>query len=236
MRAEFSSNQFQVLPESAGEREPLNAVSVYHFTSELFGGAGVAARRLHAALSECNVRSRLFYGAGDPPEQDCFPGYRNQTFFWRNVGALALSWRHRRNIPGGLFTSPRWIRKTPIQSLGELPEIVNLHWVSRWLDLPSFLRSLPAGLPVVWSLHDMNPFTGGCHHAGDCDRFAKHCSYCPLLKSPGARDDAFRYFQIKSDCYENLNLHFVGNSEWTTAQARRSALARHIKSLRTIPL
>lgn len=31
-------------------------------------------------------------------------------------------------------------------------------------------------------------------------------------------------------------MHFVGNSEWTTAQARRSALARHIRSFQTIPL
>lgn len=236
MRVEFSSDQLYALPESASGREPLSEVSVYHFTSELSGGAGVAAQRLHGALSHCNVRSKLFYGAGGSPEKECLPAYRNQTFFWRNVGALAISRRHRRNVPGGLLTSPGWIRKTPIQALGDLPGIVNLHWVSRWLDLPSFFNSLPAGLPVVWSLHDLNPATGGCHHTGECDHFTKHCGYCPLLKSPGARDDAFRYFQIKSKCYERSNLHFVGNSEWTTAQARRSALARHVRSFRTIPL
>lgn len=117
-----------------------------------------------------------------------------------------------------------------------MPAVINLHWISRWIDLPSFFGSLPEGLPVVWSLHDMNPFTGGCHHAGECDRFTNHCGHCPQLKSPGARDDAFRYFQIKSRCYEGLNLHFVGNSEWTTAQARRSELAKHVRSFRTIPL
>lgn len=105
MRAEFSSNQLPALPEQADEREPSSEVSVYHFTSELFGGAGVAAQRLHSALAQCNVRSRLFYGAGNPPEKNGSPVYRNQTFFWRNVAALAVSRRHRRNIPGGLFTS-----------------------------------------------------------------------------------------------------------------------------------
>jgi glycosyltransferase involved in cell wall biosynthesis len=36
--------------------------------------------------------------------------------------------------------------------------------------------------------------------------------------------------------YSGINLHFVGNSEWTTAQIRRSGLAKHAKSIRTIHL
>jgi glycosyltransferase involved in cell wall biosynthesis len=82
----------------------------------------------------------------------------------------------------------------------------------------------------------MNPFTGGCHHAGDCERFTDHCGDCPQLKKPGSRDDAFRFFEIKNRCYAGKNLHIVGNSEWTTAQARHSALMRHAKSFHTIPL
>jgi glycosyltransferase involved in cell wall biosynthesis len=211
-------------------------MNVAHFTSETFGGAGIAAQRLHDALRRQNVNSRLYYGTGTPFVENCEPVFQLNSFFWRNAAALARSWRNRRNAPGCLVTSPRWIRRTPLKDFCPRPDVVNLHWISRWIDQPSFFASLAMDLPVVWSLHDMNPFTGGCHHAGDCERFTNHCGDCPQLKKPGSRDDAFRFFEIKKRCYAGKNLHIVGNSEWTTAQARRSALMRHAKSFHTIPL
>jgi len=211
-------------------------MNVAHFTSEMSGGAGIAAQRLHDALRRQDVESRLYYGTGTPFVENCEPVFQLNSFFWRNAAALARSWRNRRNAPGCLVTSPRWIRRTRLQDFGPRPDLVNLHWISRWIDQPSFFASLTVDLPVVWSLHDMNPFTGGCHHAGDCERFTSHCGDCPQLKKPGSRDDAFRFFEIKKRCYAGKNLHIVGNSEWTTAQARRSALMRHAKSFHTIPL
>ncbi|SDB64964.1 Glycosyltransferase involved in cell wall bisynthesis [Flavobacteriaceae bacterium MAR_2010_188] len=39
--------------------------------------------------------------------------------------------------------------------------LVNLHWVARFLDYPSFFKKNTK--PVVWTLHDQNPFSGGDH-------------------------------------------------------------------------
>jgi glycosyltransferase involved in cell wall biosynthesis len=211
-------------------------MTIAHLTSELSGGAGVAAQRLHEALRRQNVESRLYYGTGTPFVGNCEPVFQINSFFWRNAAALAQAWRNRRNAPGCLVTGPRWIRRTRLQDLGPRPDVVNLHWISRWIDQPSFFASLPPDLPVVWSLHDMNPFTGGCHHAGDCERFTDHCRDCPQLKDPGPRDDAFRFFEIKNGCYAGKNLHVISSSNWMSAQARRSALLRHARSFHTIPL
>jgi glycosyltransferase involved in cell wall biosynthesis len=211
-------------------------MNVAHFTSEMFGGAGIAAQRLHEALRRQNVESRLYYGEGTPFVENCEPVFQINSFFWRNAAALAQAWRNRRNAPGCLVTSPRWIRRTRLQDLGPRPDVVNLHWISRWIDQPSFFASLPPHLPVVWSLHDMNPFTGGCHHAGNCERFTDYCRECPQLKNPGPRDDAFRFFEIKKRCYTGKNLHVISSSDWMSAQARRSALLRHARSFHTIPL
>lgn len=211
--------------------------TVAHFTSELPGGAGVAAQRLHAALRAQGIASRLFFGAGTATLEDCVQYQPNKSFFWRNVAAVVLSWHNRQcHLAHGLFTWPQWIRRTPMSCFGPIPDIVNLHWVSRWLDLPSFFASLPASLPVVWSLHDMNPLTGGCHYALDCDRFVTHCCVCPHLRSPTCRDHSYRIFKLKSRLYSGVSLHLVGNSEWTTIQARKSALMCHAKSVQTIPL
>jgi len=211
-------------------------MTIAHLTSELSGGAGVAAQRLHEALQRQNVESRLYYETGTPFVRNCEPVFQINSFFWRNAAALAQAWRNRRNAPGCLVTSPRWIRRTRLQEVCPRPDVVNLHWISRWIDQPSIFASLPVDFPVVCSLHDMNPFTGGCHHAGDCERFTIHCQDCPQLKSPSPRDDAFRFFEVKKRCYAGKKLHVVSSSNWMSAQARRSALLRHARSFHTIPL
>ncbi|MEB3191638.1 MAG: glycosyltransferase [Snowella sp.] len=82
----------------------------------------------------------------------------------------------------------------------------------------------------------MNPFTGGCHHALECDRYTSHCDRCPSLKKADSRDQAWQNFELKAKLYPKLNLHFVGNSTWTTQQAKNSALGKLAKSIRTIHL
>jgi glycosyltransferase involved in cell wall biosynthesis len=89
-------------------------------------------------------------------------------------------------------------------------------------------------MPLVWSLHDLIPITGGCHYPGECDHFIRECGNCPQQRRPGPRDDTYKFFRIKDHCYAGKNLHLVGNSEWTTSQIRRSRLAKHARSIHTI--
>jgi len=207
---------------------------IAHFTTQLPGGANIAGRRLHEALRRNGLDSKFYYGTGESNDPSVIPLFQNRSFFWRNVAALAVSWRNRQTTPDGFVTSPGWIRKTPIQAIGKLPSVVNLHWVTRWLDLPSFFNSLPPGMPVIWTLHDLIPITGGCHYPGECDGFTKQCGSCPQQINPRPNDATRNFFRTKAHWYEKINLHFVGNSEWTTAQARRSALVKLARSVRTI--
>jgi glycosyltransferase involved in cell wall biosynthesis len=208
--------------------------TIAHLAAGLGGGADIAGLRLHQALRRMGLDSRFYYGSGESDDPSLIPVFQNRSFFWRNAAAIAISWRNRRTAPGGFVTSPRWIRKTPIQAIGKLPLVVNLHWVPRWLDLPSFLNSLPPALPVTWTLHGLQPITGGCHYPGECNGFTKECGNCPQQKKPGATDATNKFFRLKERLYQRANLHFVGNSEWTTAQARRSGLAKFARSIRTI--
>ncbi len=209
-------------------------LTVAHLGAGLGGGANIAGLRLHQALRRRGVDSRFYYGSGDSNDPSLIPVFQNRSFFWRNIAALAVSWRSRKEAPGGFVTSPSWIRRTPIQATGKLPGVVNLHWVARWLDLPSFFSSLPPGLPVVWTLHDLIPITGGCHYPGECAGFTQTCGNCPQQKRPHRHDATHKFFRVKAHWYKKINLHFVGNSEWTTSQIRRSGLAKHAKSIHTI--
>ena len=194
----------------------------------------MAAHRLHLALARAGRDTTFYHATGSSIDPATKAVLANRSFFWRNIAALAVSWRSRRTVPHGFVTSPRWIRKTPIEAFGPVPSVVHLHWVARWLDLPSFLRSLPPAVPLVWSLHDFIPVTGGCHYPGECDHYERHCGSCPQLKRPHPRDETFRFFGTKQSCYETRDIHLVGNTEWTTAQARRSGLMAKVRSIQTI--
>ena len=66
-------------------------------------------------------------------------------------------------------------------------DICHLHWTTDLLDF----RMLPAMSrrgPLVWTLHDMNPFTGGCHYDDECGRFTAACGACPILPSSNLAD------------------------------------------------
>lgn len=210
---------------------------VASFASETFGGAGVAAVRVHKGLLQHGIDSRLFFDKGEltAPHASRKPVATN--YFLRLKNDLMWGRTHRLNKPGfDIFTSPYGVRKTPLSFFGCSPDIVNLHWIARWLDLPSFFKTLPKSMPVVWSLHDMNAFTGGCHLWTGCESYTSHCRRCPQLHSLGGKDVASSYFDEKERAYQGKRLYVIGNSNWMTNQARRSHLLRNAVSFETIHL
>ncbi|MBD2150281.1 glycosyltransferase [Pseudanabaena sp. FACHB-1277] len=211
--------------------------SVCHLTTELTGGSGIATQRIHKALLAKNISSKLVFRKGTSQLLHSNRDHRHTSIIWRNLESIATTQQWKQiDSERSLFTKPQWIYQTKLQDIAPKASLINLHWISRWLDQPSFFNSIPSDIPVVWSLHDMNPITGGCHHALDCDRFTSHCANCPSLKKSGDRDQSWQNFEIKAKLYQKLNLHLVGNSTWTTAQAQKSALGKYARSIRTIHL
>lgn len=106
-------------------------------------------------------------------------------------------------------------------------DVINLHWVGDFIDYPSFFSKV--NKPVVWTCHDMNPMTGGCHYFGTCDNYKFDCSQCPLL------DKQFNFiassnFIRKSTLLDNLSgLHFVANSSWVKEALNESKITRKFK-------
>lgn len=105
-------------------------------------------------------------------------------------------------------------------------DIYHLHWISAFIDFRS-LPLLARRAPIVWTFHDMNAFTGGCHYDRNCGRYADHCGACPVLGSDKAEDVSFRTIQRKSQILRALpksRLVAVSPSEWLANETRRSHL------------
>ena len=85
--------------------------------------------------------------------------------------------------------------------------------------------------PVVWTIRDMWPMTGGCHYS-KCDKYESKCGSCPQLKSNFKYDLSRIVFNRKEKFYPK-NMKIVGISNWISEVAKRSFLFRDY-DIRTI--
>ena len=110
-----------------------------------------------------------------------------------------------------------------LPALGEA-DLVHLHWVARFLDVTAVLPRLSR--PVVWTLHDQQAFTGGCHYDTGCERWRTGCGQCPQLGQPSARDFSAGSWERKKKAYADGpdGLTVVTPSRWLGRLAAESPL------------
>ena len=101
------------------------------------------------------------------------------------------------------------------------PDIIHLNWVANMMRLET-LRRFEA--PIVWTLHDSWPFTGGCYVPDDCTRYRASCGGCPVLGSTQECDLSRRVWRRKHKAWRALNLTLVAPSRWMGACAKASSL------------
>ncbi|PJJ83776.1 glycosyltransferase family 4 protein [Mucilaginibacter auburnensis] len=105
-------------------------------------------------------------------------------------------------------------------------DILHLHWTnSGFLSINDLKALINTGKPIVWTMHDMWTFTGGCHYSGDCDGYRTKCGNCPLLRDAD-EDDLSRMGWLRKDAmYARAdNITFVGCSNWLAGVAKTSSL------------
>ena len=104
------------------------------------------------------------------------------------------------------------------------PDVVHLFWVTGGFLRIETLKELRR--PLVWTLHDMWPFTGGCHYDDDCGRFREACGNCPLLQSGKEADLSRLVWQRKHDAWREVPMVIGTSSRWMANTARASSLFR----------
>jgi len=107
-------------------------------------------------------------------------------------------------------------------------DILHLHWTnSGFLSITDLKELVDTGKPIVWTLHDMWAFTGGCHYAGTCDFFTHECGDCYFLKHPNPNDISHKGWLRKAAMYSGYkNITFVACSAWLAGIAKKSPLLK----------
>ena len=106
-------------------------------------------------------------------------------------------------------------------------DIIHLHWFNQgFLSLDGLDKLFMLNKPVVWTLHDMWAFTGGCHYSGECSEYVENCGHCPFLRSRHAGDLSYTIHQKKKKIWKKTNLNPVACSKWLGSLAKESSLLR----------
>jgi glycosyltransferase involved in cell wall biosynthesis len=108
-------------------------------------------------------------------------------------------------------------------------DILHIHWTnSGFLSIENLTELINTGKPIVWTLHDMWTFTGGCHYSGICNHFINKCGNCYFLNdTDDSNDISYEDWLRKAAMYlGNKNITFVACSSWLAGVARQSSLIK----------
>lgn len=205
-------------------------------TSDINGGAARAAYRLHKALLAQNVDSQMLVQTKTSDDSTVLTAIstvqKSINRFRPFLDSVPVRFYPQRTQT--LF-SPSWLPySTIVDKINEInPDIVHLHWINGGMMPIEDLLRIKA--PIVWSLHDMWPFTGGCHYDEHCGRYRESCGNCPVLGSNSTNDLSRKVWERKEKVFSQLpNMTIVGLSRWITESAKKSSLFRD-KKIITLP-
>lgn len=209
-------------------------------TNDINGGAARAAYRLHLGLKSLNLDSSMVVLNKSSIDKNIHRVKNSAKIYARILRTIRREFikkefqsYHATRYKGlELFSDDRTEYKNQLNTFVNNSDILNLHWVANFVDFTSFFMNIPQNKPVVWTLHDMNPFTGGCHYNVSCDRFTEQCGHCPQLGSNKSNDLSFNIWKRKKHAFDRLNdscIQIVTPSNWLAGEVKRSSLLKRFK-------
>ena len=204
-------------------------MKILHISTKDFeGGAARAANRLHQGLKKINIDSQMLVQTKVSDDQTVIAPQTLLEKSLANLGGIVDT------IPPKLYLrhsqisfSTQWLPDAIYSRIARLnPSLINLHWIHNSHLRIETLAKLK--LPIVWTLHDMWAFTGGCHYDRNCGKYVESCGACPQLKSDRDWDLSRWIWQRKSQAWKNINLTIVTPSKWLAECASSSSLFKNI--------
>jgi glycosyltransferase involved in cell wall biosynthesis len=197
------------------------ALRIAHLSFSRTGGAGGVASRLaeiqQAMGHDAQVISAISGSLRDSPLSHPL----------HTLAAVS----DERLIKNSQFSAPISLLRdrlsSELESAVDPSDVIHIHWPNGFIDL-EWLASRTRNKTVVWTLHDMNAFTGACHYSLGCDGFKRGCESCPAVKG-FAHNTARNHLSKKSSVLSQFaNIHLVSPSHWLAQQAKTSsALSSH---------
>lgn len=188
------------------------------------GGAAIATYRLHIGLRSIGVNSKLLVQNKKTDDKYVIGPITNQQKVFAILRPyldrfLANRYHNKEKV---LFSSA-WLPERLASTVEKInPDLIHLFWVNGGMLRIETLKKFKQ--PIIWTLHDMWPFTGGCHYDDECGKFQQACGNCPVLHSDTELDLSQRVLARKQKSWDGLPIVVVATSHWLAEMARSSTL------------
>ena len=192
-------------------------------TLEQRGGAAKAANRLHKGVQSLGVNSRMFV---QEKISDDYSILGPSSKIARGIGSirptLDLLPQLLVKMQSDAF-SIAWLPNPIVKQISRSGvDLVHLHWINKGFLPIQGLKSISQ--PILWTLHDMWAFTGGCHYDLGCRRYTERCGECPQIGKKRERDLSRWVWNRKNSSWRNLDFTIVCPSTWLANCVRESSL------------
>lgn len=183
-----------------------------------------AGYRLHKGLINQGIDSRILTGSSSIDDPFLIQPIRiyekGASILKRHMDQYLLKMYPNRT--GGPF-SPAIIPDFIIHKIkAENPSLVHLHWICGGFIQIESLKKIK--YPIVWTLHDSWPFTGGCHIPYQCQGYYDKCGKCSVLGSTKIIDLSRFVWLRKKYSWKNKNFLIIPVSNWLADCVRKSSL------------
>ncbi|RXJ82198.1 glycosyltransferase [Arcobacter sp. F2176] len=199
-------------------------MNILHVISgNLDGGAARGAFWLHTALKELHINSKIITTSTKIIEDTDIIYVSEDNYYRRRLEQIVLDKNYPNRTKQIFSTGLFGFDITKLKEF-EKADVIHLHWINdsfiKIEDIKKFKK------PIVWTVRDLWPMTGGCHYPMDCKNFFDKCGACPQISSNDQYDLSNKILQLKKDSF-NSNIQIVGISNWVTNNAKKSSLFKN---------
>ena len=166
-------------------------------------GAASGAMNLCKGLIKENMNIEIYNDMFDFKIKD------KEIVYRRNYKKMISSFMNNINDRKIFFTSKKKVKFSngftgdmpiPISEINKF-DLIHLHWINNGFFNLEKINKI--NIPIVWTIRDMWPFTGGCHYTLGCNKFHFNCKSCPSIKNLLFNNDfILDLFKKKNFCFE----------------------------------
>ena len=218
-------------------------MKVVHLNASDKGGASIVAQRLNEALNAyTDVDSHHLIFSGNSKGL-------LKTTFWANSPSKKI--RALLNHALDKFDFLQYERNAEIRfqfnharigidisnhPLIKEADIIHIHWILKgFLSFHTLEKLIKLGKPIVWTCHDLWPFTGGCFYLWGCEKLSGGCGNCPYLNNPESNDLSYSLLRRKISMFKDVSINWVSPSRWLSEIAKTSPVLNQNVNFSVIP-
>lgn len=157
-------------------------MKILHLSTTLEGGAGLAARRLNAALNSSGLKSEILSVGKSARILQNHEFFQPRNLLTKFRSSLLTFLQFRLIQSGNNLVTSRSISIFNSLKVFQSYDVIHIHATYNFINDSILEELFDSSAKLFFTMHDQRLFTGGCHYSLDCQQYINSCESCPQVK------------------------------------------------------